>query len=102
MLQRVVHCALRSWQALVEALSTEDSDGSAGTLSFAGDVFAVEPLPADSGLWEKSNCLISSHCMDWTAEAKQLTADAWVKNVEAYARSGEAGLAGVVEPTLGY
>lgn len=67
-----------------------------------GDVFAVEPLPSESKLWEQPNCLISAHCMDWTAEAKELTANAWVDNVEAYVRAGEAGLTGVVEPSLGY
>jgi hypothetical protein len=40
--------------------------------------------------------------MDWTAEAKERTAKAWVDNVEAYLRAGEAGLTGVVEPSLGY
>ena len=62
----------------------------------------MEPLPGDSALWERPNCLISAHCMDWTAEAKQLTATAWVDNVAAYVQSGVAGLTGVVEPTLGY
>ena len=46
--------------------------------------------------------MISAHCMDWTAEAKELTANAWVDTVEAYVRAGEAGLKGVVEPSLGY
>lgn len=89
-------------QALADALTAGDRERSAGTLSFAGDVFAVEPLPDDSALWDRPNCLISAHCMDWTAEAKQLTANAWVDNVAAYHLSGEAGLVGVVEPTLGY
>ena len=85
--------------ALAEALRKR----GAGSLSFAGDVFAVEPLPRESELWELPNCLISAHCMDWTADAKALTAEAWVSNVEGYVRAGApAGLAGVVQPELGY
>ena len=63
----------------------------------------MEPLPRESELWELPNCLISAHCMDWTADAKALTAEAWVSNVEGYVRAGApAGLAGVVQPELGY
>lgn len=84
--------------ALAAALTTRGP----GSLSFAGDVFTTEPLPQVSALWELPNALISAHCMDWTDDAVDKAASAWVRNVEGFARSGEVGLEGVVKPHLGY
>ena len=81
---------------------------------------------SQSALWDLPNALISAHCMDWTDDAVRFnscstvfqwimedflrsvnlkvdkTASAWVRNVEGFARSGVAGLEGVVQPDLGY
>lgn len=86
-------------QALVDALRARGP----ASLSFAGDVFAMEPLPHSSELWTLPNALISAHCMDWTGDVDVRTAEAWVTNVEGYVREGgEDGLVGVVKPELGY
>ena len=92
-------------EALAAALRARGSASESGCgfgLSFAGDVFKDEPLPADSGLWDLENCLISAHCMDWTVEAKAKTATAWVDNVERFSTGGAGALLGVVDPRLGY
>lgn len=47
--------------ALIEALKTGKLKGA------ALDVFTVEPLPADSELWELDHVLLSPHNMDQTA-----------------------------------
>ena len=69
-------------------------------LSFVGDVFAEEPLPAGSALWGRPNALISPHAADWVDEVKEASAAAFVENVEAWAAGGE--LQGVVDIKKGY
>jgi phosphoglycerate dehydrogenase-like enzyme len=69
--------------ALVEALQE-------GTLLGAGlDVFAVEPLPPDSPLWELSNVVITPHSA-WSSDrlAARL-GDLFAKNLDAYRGLGE-------------
>lgn len=72
-------------KALVAALH-------AGTIAGAGsDVFEAEPLPADSGLWDAPNMVITPHC---TPEVLDLWAQGLAiicENIRRY-RAGEAML----------
>jgi phosphoglycerate dehydrogenase-like enzyme len=64
--------------ALVAALET-------GHLGFAAlDVFAVEPLPSDSRLWDLSNVLISPHSASTVVQENNLITDIFCRNLERY------------------
>lgn len=66
--------------ALVEALKT-------GTIKAAAiDVFDVEPLPADSELWECPNLFISSHKAGMGDSWKRFIGDLIMRNIEHYIR----------------
>ncbi len=57
----------------------------AGTIAFAGlDVFATEPLPADSPLWDLPNVLISPHSMSTVARENERIADIFCHNLMCY------------------
>ena len=51
-------------------------------------VFATEPLPEDSPLWECENCLITAHNADLTDDYWELGWQTFVSNAEAF-RAGE-------------
>ena len=59
--------------ALIEALKTGKFKGA------ALDVFANEPLPASSELWELENVLLSPHNMDQTATLKHEVTEFFVR-----------------------
>ncbi len=64
--------------ALIEALR-------AGRLAGAAlDVFATEPLPADSALWEMSNVLLSPHASGTHDHVSEYTADLFLANLVRY------------------
>ena len=64
--------------ALVAALE-------AGHIGLAAlDVFAVEPLPWDSRLWDLDNVLISPHSASTVARENQLITDIFCRNLERY------------------
>jgi len=64
--------------ALVSALET-------GHLGFAAlDVFAVEPLPGDSRLWDLPNVLISPHSASTVARENELITDIFCRNLDRY------------------
>jgi D-2-hydroxyacid dehydrogenase (NADP+) len=66
--------------ALVDALES-------GRLGGAGlDVFAVEPLPADSPLWDLPNVIVTPHSSGGTAGTERRAADIFVDNLARYAR----------------
>ena len=64
------------------------------------DVFAVEPLPEDSRLWDYDNVIITPHCSSvydgWDLKSVQMFSE----NLKRY-RAGEP-LTNVVDPRLGY
>lgn len=49
------------------------------------DVFAIEPLPADSPLWEFENVLISPHSASTVAEENDRIVDIFIENLRRYA-----------------
>ena len=66
--------------ALVEALKT-------GTIKAAAiDVFDVEPLPADSELWECPNLFISSHKAGMGDSWKRFIGNLIMRNIDHYIR----------------
>ncbi len=55
-----------------------------GRIRAALDVFAQEPLPPDSPLWDAPNLLISPHVGGDDDEANNRLLDAWAENVRRY------------------
>lgn len=80
--------------ALVAALT----DGRVGFAAL--DVTAVEPLPADSPLWDLPNVLISPHTAALDAREEERIADQFCDNLRAYLDGRP--LVNVVDPTKGY
>jgi phosphoglycerate dehydrogenase-like enzyme len=73
--------------ALAEALSTGEI-GGAGL-----DVFTVEPLPADSPLWEMENVIITPHTAGSTEYYNQrVMDDIFIPNLQEYVRSGKPSI----------
>lgn len=67
-----------------------------GRLDGAGlDVFAAEPLPADSPLWGLENCIVTPHVAGYTADHTDKLCELMVSNLCSY-RSG-APLRNVVD-----
>ena len=80
--------------ALCEALRTE-------RLAGAGlDVCEVEPLPADSPLWEAPNLILTPHCAGASQHRPRKTFEFFRDNLERYLR-GEP-LVNVVDKRKGY
>ena len=66
-------------QALIDALQ-------AGTLGGAClDVFATEPLPADSPLWEMDNVIVSPHSASTVATENEALTDLFIDNLARFA-----------------
>ena len=85
-------------EALIEALKSD----TGGKLKGAGlDVFATEPLPLDSELWDLENILISSHNMDQTETFQEESVDFFVdENLPRFLR--EEVLLNPVDKVAGY
>lgn len=80
--------------ALIQALN-------AGRLAGAAlDVFATEPLPADSPLWSMPNVLISPHTAALSEQEDERTVDLFSDNLHRYLAGDE--LRSRVDPTLLY
>lgn len=81
-------------QALLQALQNQTIKGG------LFDVFASEPLPADSPLWDQPNLIISPHCSavydGWEEKSVQM----FSANLKRY-RAGQ-DLLNIVNPTRGY
>lgn len=72
-----------------------------GPLGFASlDVFAVEPLPADSALWELENVLISAHMSGDVLGWKEALAEQFVDNAGRWLDGKD--LVNVVDKAKGY
>lgn len=82
--------------ALVAALE-------AGRLKGAAlDVFAEEPLPAASPLWDFPNVLITPHCADQTSTFQFDSLEFFLANCERYVAGGVAALQNVADKRNGY
>ena len=80
--------------ALLEALRTGQLGGA------ALDVFAEEPLPTDSPLWEAANLLITPHIAGDTAHYIDLVYELFSENLRRYLN--EETLLNVFDPRKGY
>jgi len=81
-------------EALVAALRS-------GALAGAAlDVFAQEPLPADSPLWDMPNVIVSPHIGGDERDTLKRMADIFLDNLRRYL--GREPLANVVDKRLGY
>ena len=65
--------------ALVDALQSGQLGGA------ALDVFVVEPLPADSPLWDLPNVIVTPHSAGTTALAAKRAADIFADNLRRFA-----------------
>lgn len=81
-------------QALVKALKEGWIAGA------ALDVFAIEPLPADSELWEMANVMITPHISGGTPRYMERAVELFCDNLRRYL-AGQP-LRNVVDPTRGY
>ncbi len=80
--------------ALIDALRS-------GQVGFAAlDVFAVEPLPAESPLWDFDNVLVSPHSGGLDSREDERICEIFCDNLRAYLAGRP--LANVVDPALGY
>jgi phosphoglycerate dehydrogenase-like enzyme len=80
--------------ALIEAL------GKGRLAGAALDVFATEPLPADSPLWELPNVLLSPHTAGLSVRENERIVTLFVENLRRYRRGEE--LINRVDPDLLY
>jgi phosphoglycerate dehydrogenase-like enzyme len=72
-----------------------------GWIAGAGlDVFAAEPLPVDSPLWEMENVIITGHYAGMTPCYDERALDIFLDNLQRY-RAGQP-LKNVVDKKLGY
>jgi phosphoglycerate dehydrogenase-like enzyme len=80
--------------ALIQALQE-------GWIAGAGlDVFATEPLPKSSALWDMENVIITGHYAGMTPSYDERALGIFLENLERY-QQGEA-LLNVVDKKLGY
>lgn len=80
--------------ALVDALSEGRLAGA------ALDVFATEPLPSDSALWDLANVLISPHTAGLSVRENERIVDLFTENLRRYLAGDE--LISRIDPTLLY
>jgi phosphoglycerate dehydrogenase-like enzyme len=80
--------------AMIEALRTGHLGGA------ALDVFATEPLPADSPLWDMHNVLITPHSMSTAITENEGLTDLFADNLRRYV-NGEP-LRNVIDKVRGY
>jgi phosphoglycerate dehydrogenase-like enzyme len=81
--------------ALALALATQSIKGA------VLDVFAVEPLPSESPLWDLDNVLLTAHNADLTANYFELGWDVWAENLDRFV-AGDGTLATPVDVAQGY
>jgi phosphoglycerate dehydrogenase-like enzyme len=72
-----------------------------GRIAGAGlDVFAVEPLPQDSELWDMPNVIVSSHSSGGSEHSRERQEEIFLENLRRYLAGGP--LMNVVDPARGY
>lgn len=77
--------------AMIEALRT-------GHIAFAGlDVFATEPLPEDSPLWDMPNVLVSPHSASTVERENERITDIFCHNLECYLEGRVADMRNVLD-----
>jgi phosphoglycerate dehydrogenase-like enzyme len=64
------------------------------------DVFATEPLPADSLLWQRDNLIISPHISGFSPNSDERATDLFAENLRRYLN--DEPLLNVVERGRGY
>lgn len=64
------------------------------------DVFAEEPLPKESPLWEAPNLVITPHIAGTTARYTELVAELFLENLRRYLADEE--LLNIIDPQKGY
>ena len=79
---------------LVEAIKTGEIAGA------YLDVYAQEPLPKESPLWELENVRMTYHCIDWTEDIADTQCAVFRDNLEKFLDGGE--LDSLVDKQLGY
>ena len=96
MLVNIARGAVVDESALVSALE-------AGQVGFAAlDVFAVEPLPDDSRLWDLPNVMISPHSASTVARENELITDIFCRNLELYLQGRFSEMENVIDKTRMY
>jgi phosphoglycerate dehydrogenase-like enzyme len=80
--------------ALIEALRSGHLGGA------ALDVFATEPLPANSPLWDLPNVLVTPHSMSTALDENERLVDLFCENLRRYL-AGQP-LRNVFDPARGY
>ncbi|HUR81057.1 MAG TPA: D-2-hydroxyacid dehydrogenase [Thermoanaerobaculia bacterium] len=80
--------------ALIDALRERRIRGA------ALDVFAAEPLPADSALWTLDNVLVSPHTADHTRDAHERAMQFFLENLRRF-RAGES-VANIIDKVQQY
>ncbi len=82
--------------ALIEALRT-------GRVGFAAlDVFAVEPLPASSPLWDMPNVIVSPHSASTAASENGKITDIFCRNLGCYLEGRHDDMVNVLDKTRFY
>ncbi len=72
-----------------------------GTIAGAAmDVFAVEPLPGDSPLWDAPNFMYSPHIAGWLTEYPEMVLEVFMDNLRRYLAGRQ--LRCVIDKRIGY
>lgn len=82
--------------ALIQVLQARSIAGA------ALDVFEVEPLPKESGLWECENLLLSAHNADLTATYMRLTWDLFLQKYAEFTTPTFSHFTSTVDKAKGY
>jgi len=83
-------------EALIEALRS-------GRIGFAAlDVFAVEPLPPDSPLWDMPNVLINPHSASTVFTENAKIADLFIRNLRCYLAGDYAKMSPILDKARMY
>ena len=85
---------------LVDEVAMVDALNDKTVAAAALDVFAIEPLPVSSPLWDLENVFISPHCADMTINMKEMSVKLFTENCARCLSNQDFSC--VVNKTLGY